>query len=408
MKILMVNKFLYISGGAESYMFNIVDYLRENGHEVSFFGMEDEKNIVSGEYNVNNTDFKAMSLKKVVNPFKLIYSKEAKVKMEKTIINFKPDIIHLHNYNYQLTPSIIYAAKKYKIPVIQTIHDPNIVCPYHRLYNFQKNEICEKCKNGKYINCVKTKCIDGSFAKSLIGTIEAYLYKKLKTYDYINKFICPSQFMNDKIVEFGVDKNKTTTVYNFINKKQITREDKKNDKYVLYFGRISYEKGIKTIIKSSELLPDIKFKICGTGPLLEELKEYVRLNKNSNVEFLGYKSGEELLEIIRNAAVTVYPSIWFENCPMSIIESKCLGVPVIGSNIGGIPELINDNVDGLIFEPDNFMDLADKIKSIINDDYNLDRLSKNCLQDYEKRFTAKEHYKHLIKIYTNCLNNRVE
>ena len=406
MRILLVNKFLYLNGGSESYMFSLANFLREKGNSVEFFGMQNDKNIENSKYNVRNVDFKKGSISNTINPLKLIYSVEAKRNLERYILDFKPDIIHLNNYNYQLTPSIIYAAKKYGIPVIQTVHDTNVVCPYHRLYNYKEQSICEKCKGRKYYNCLKTKCIDNSFLKSLIGTSESYLYKFLKTYDYIKYFICPSQFMNDKLQEFGIDGSKNVTISNFIDSNKLSNLNKNiNEKpYVLYFGRVSSEKGVKDLVKAAKLIPEIQIKICGTGPMVEELISYISHNQMKNVELLGFKSGDELVDTIKNAKASIVPSLCYDNCPMSIIESKACGVPVIGSKIGGIPELIRDGTDGYLYEPGDYEALANKIKNLIENKELLEMFSNNSIIDYKERFTVEKYYEQLIKIYNKCLN----
>ena len=184
MKILMVNKFLYPRGGSESYMLSLGAELVKKGHEVEYFGMYDEKNTVgnsAGKY-TSNMDFHSTGLSRFLYPFKIIYSREAKKKIMEVIKDFKPDIIHMNNINFQLTPSIIYGAKKLKVPVVQTVHDYQMICPNHLLYNFQKNTPCEKCVKGSKINCIKNKCIHSSLIKSVLGTIEAKLYSFLRTY----------------------------------------------------------------------------------------------------------------------------------------------------------------------------------------------------------------------------------
>jgi glycosyltransferase involved in cell wall biosynthesis len=400
MKVLMVNKFLYPKGGSETYMFALADYFTKMGHEVRFFGMYDEKNMVNvkREYLVNHIDFYEKSLKKFFYPFKIIYSREAKEKIGTIIREFKPDIVHLNNYNYQLTPSILYEIEKNGIPVVQTVHDPNLICPFHRLYNYQRQEICEKCKGKKFINCLKTKCINGSFSRSLIGTIEAYLYSYLDVYKKLSYFICPSHFMANKLVEFGIDKNRVRVLHNFIGELPENTEFSKKD-YILYFGRLSQEKGISTFLRAINELKDIKFVFAGGGPLETEL------NKYPNIKYVGFKQGKELTKVIQKSLFTVYPSEWYENCPMSVLESQALGIPVIGAKIGGIPELIEDGVDGLLFQPGNDLDLLEKIKYLYNNRDILNQFSFKC-REKVRRFSIDLYYDKIMNIYNEAIHRK--
>lgn len=393
MKILMVNKFLYPKGGSEIYMLDLSKKLTDMGHEVFYFGMEDEKNTVEVKNGlaVKNLNFQSKSLKRVFYPFKTIYSIEARNKIEKLIKSINPDIVHLNNYNYQLTPSIIYAAKKYDIPIIQTIHDTNIICPYHRLYNFKEQKICEKCKGKKFYHCAATKCVDNSLSKSIIATLEAYTYKYLNTYKHIKYLICPSRFMAEKLTEFGVKPSKIRVLYNFTvpNRGKLSGDKKEQ---VLYFGRISEEKGIKTLLSAISDLSNIKFVFVGAGPLSEELKKY------PNIEYAGYKSGDELYDLISQSLFSIIPSEWYENCPMSILESFSLGTPVIGSNIGGIPELIKNNSTGLLYRTGDKDDLVSKIDELYQNRNKLAEMSKQCVLEAD-RYSIDNYYGNILEIY---------
>lgn len=396
MKILMVNKFLYPRGGSEIYMLDLSRKLTDMGHEVFYFGMEDEKNTVKVKdgLEVRNLNFQSTSLKRLLYPFKTIYSIEARKKMEKLIEAINPDIVHLNNYNYQLTPSIIYAAKKYSIPIIQTIHDTNIVCPYHRLYNFKEQRICEKCKGNRFYKCAATKCVDNSLSKSIIATIEAYTYKYLRTYKHIKYLICPSRFMAEKLEEFGVPSRKIKVLYNFTvpNRGNISVDKKEQ---VLYFGRISEEKGINTLLQAIGHLKNIKFIFAGAGPLSEELKKY------PNIEYVGYKSGDELYDLISQSLFSIIPSEWYENCPMSILESFSLGTSVIGSNIGGIPELIKHNSTGLLYRTGDKEDLVSKINELYQNRNKLAEMSKQCVVEAGK-YSIDYYYENIMEVYKSA------
>lgn len=404
MKILMVNKFLYPRGGAETYFIKIGKYLEEQGHEIQYFGMYDDKNIMtntSRQY-TSNLDFHNAGFKKIFYPFKIIYSNEAKKKIRKVIEDFKPDVIHMNNINFQLTPSIIDVAVLFNIPLIQTVHDYQMICPNHLLFNPNDNQICEKCIHDSKWNCAKNNCIHNSKLKSVIGSIEGILYTKFKNeYKKINKFICPSYFLENKLLEASrIYEDKTITIHNFIELKDLHKYGKED--YVLFFGRLSEEKGLIMFLNCCKKLKNIKFKIAGTGPL-----EYM-CKGISNVEFVGFKTGQELERLIAKAKFSVYPSIWYENCPLSILESEALGTPVITAKNGGMMELVEDNITGLLVEDINEKNLLESIQNLYYDSRLLNEMYKNCILKREKMTSLEKYCEKIIEIYKNLIKSNKE
>lgn len=400
MKILMVNKFLYPNGGSETYMFKLGAYLKSIGHEVEYFGMEHEGRCVSNSLDLYTEamDFhNSSALKKLKLSFKTVYSREARNKMKKLLDKFEPDVVHLNNFNFQLTPSIIYAVKGKNIALVETVHDCQIACPNHRMYIEQKNENCDACLGGNYFNCVKNKCIHNSAIQSLLASAESYIYHKKSTYNLVDKYICPSNYMKETIKKGGIEESKLTVLHNFLEKDNKNYTKKDNEKYVLYFGRLSIEKGIKTLVDVIKELPHIKFIFVGDGPLEDYCKSI------DNLELAGRKSGDELKRYIANASFSICPSEWYENCPMTIIESLSLATPVIGSNLGGIPELINDNYTGLIFKHDDKEDLKQKISYLWNNDDIISKMSKNAINSSNN--TIENYTEKLLKIYEECIKH---
>lgn len=397
MRILMVNKYLYPKGGAETYVIKLGEYLKSLGHEVQYFGMSDERNVAGnsiGAY-TENIDFHNSSLaKKIKYPFKIIYSFDAAGKIRKLINAFKPDIVHLNNFNYQLTPSIIYEIKKHSIPIVYTAHDVQLVCPNHKFKNKDSEELCRDCAGGKFGNCIQHNCIHSSKLRSIIGAAEGWLYRKKHTYKMIDKIVCPSLFMEKELSANEDINGRTTTLYNFIE--EISPSGIERDNYVLYFGRYSEEKGIRTLITAAKALPAIQFVFAGKGELENEI------NSVPNIRNIGFKTGRELNEIIEKAAFSVLASEWSENCPFTVMESQTMHTPVIGAKIGGIPELIENGVTGLLFESGNLSDLISKIDYLYNNKEICARMSDNCKKisyDTISGYTYKmiDLYKDLIK-----------
>ncbi len=400
MKILMVNKFLYPRGGSESYMLYLGEYFKKIGHEVEYFGMADEKNTVgnSAKEYTGNMDFHSTGLARFLYPFKIIYSFEAKRKIMRVIDDFKPDIVHMNNINFQLTPSIIYGIKKKGIPLVQTVHDYQMICPNHLLYNFQKNTPCEKCLNGSHINCIKNKCIHLSTIKSILGVIEAKFYSLLKTYRKVDLFICPSNFLENKLLSAkSFYKGKTKTIHNFIDKEKFSNVNRKESPYIVFVGRLSKEKGIENIAGAAKLLPEYNFVIAGSGPDEDLLKDI------PNINLAGFLTGDKLTELMGNAKLLLLPSVCYENCPLSILEAHCMGVPVVTMNSGGMAELVKDGVTGTLVNEATPKGIAEKIKKTIeNKDY-YNSILENCKNEKDNILSVESYCDILIKEYEKLI-----
>lgn len=392
MKILMVNKFLYPNGGSETYIFKLGEQLQKEGHEVQYFGMEHEGRIVGNhaECYTSNMDFHTGKLQKLLYPFRIIYSREAKKKITIVLQDFQPDVVHLNNINFQLTPSVIYAVRDYekksgrKIKIVFTAHDYQWVCPNHMMRIPSTGEICFACRGGNFMQCTKNRCIHDSKVKSLIGTIEAKLYDRRKTYGMVDAIICPSEFMKKQLDTNPVLAEKTIMLHNFIDAPADRMSDKFQDEiaagkqskdiqdYVVYFGRFSEEKGTRTLLEACKALPQIPFIFAGTGPLEEEV------NQVKNVENRGFVTGDALRKLIAEARFSVYPSEWYENCPFSVMESQMYGTPVLASDLGGAPELVQAGKTGELFRGGDVEELTGHIRDLWNQPELCRKYSENC------------------------------
>lgn len=404
MKILLVNKFHYLKGGSEKYYFDLAKLLQEHGHEVAFFSMKDEKNIQTGckEYFVENSD---MNSKNIFKALDIIYSRKNKKAMEKALDDFKPDIVHLNNFQRQLSASIINPIKKRNIPIVFTAHDLQAICPAIVMLDSQR-QICEKCLNGKYINCAKNKCIKNSGLKSILGTVEAKYYKYKKIYiNKIDKIITPSEFYKFKLIQDGIPENNIETIHNFIDMDNYNVEVE-DDGYAFYFGRLIKEKGIFTLLEAFKGLKDKKLLIAGDGPDLEKIKEYLNKNKmKENVKLLGYIDSDKVKEYVRKSRFIIVPSIWYENCPYSVLETLAIGKPIIGSNLGGIPELVKNNESGLIYTYNKPKELQEKMKTLFENKELADELGKNAKQIAKKEYSKESYYNKIINIYEGAVKN---
>ena len=395
----MINKFLYPNGGSETYIFKLGEELTRLGHEVQYFGMEHEGRCVGNAVDAytSNMDFHGDScFSKLTYPIKTIYSIEARKKIRLVLENFKPDICHLNNFNYQLTPSIIWEIVKWRkenrciCKIIYTAHDYQLICPNHMCNNPKTHKNCERCLDGHFFNCIRGKCIHGSIAKSFVGAFEAVFWNLSSAYKYIDTIICCSEFMKSKMDTNPLFKEKTIAMHNFTDLNPI-KETKKQD-YVLYFGRFSEEKGIGTFLEVCKNLPDIPFVFAGSGPLEKEI------NSVDNIKNVGFKTGDELKKLIREARFSICPSEWYENCPFSVMESQRLGTPVIGADIGGIPELIEDGVTGDIFTAGDVFELTLKIKKFWFNPKLVEKMTSECVNIKHDNVTS--YSEKVVKIYT--------
>lgn len=395
MKILMVNKFLYQKGGAETYIIKLGDILRKNGHEVEFFGLQNEKNTLfnSADSYVTDMDFTKGIRKNLSAPLRIVYNSEARKKIRAVLTKFQPDVVHLNNIHFHLTPSIIIEVEKYrkqtgrKVRLVYTAHDYQLICPSHGLFDVDIN-VCEKCLGGNYTHCVRTKCIKNSRAKSLLGTIDAYYWKMSKAYSYVDTIVCCSEFLKSKLDTQERFKKKTVALHNFVDKVEAKRTEK--DDYILQFGHLAKDRGSYTLLEVAKRHPELRFVFAGYGEAVETIKTL------SNCEYVGFKTGEELEMLVRKAKIAVNPSICHDNCPFAVIEAQMYLTPVVGSRMGGIPELVREGETGELFEADNADDLERKILRILNGG-NYDQYVDNCTKlDIE---TQDTYYDKIIRIY---------
>ncbi len=403
MKILLANKFFYIKGGAEASFFTTAELLENNRNKIIFFSMNHPKNFSSKyeKYFVSNVDYENNNMKnKISVSLKLLYSFEARRKVENLIKKEKPDIAHLNNIYHQISPSILHVFKKNRIPIIITLRDYKLVCASYLMLNH--GEICEACKNGRYYNCFINGCVKDSKIKSLLNTIEMYLHHKmLNIYNLVDVFISPSKFLKKKLEKMGF-KGKIFYLPNFVEVENFKPKYYWQENSIVYFGRLSKEKGLFNLIEGAKDLR-VMIKIIGDGPIKESLKSVCRSKKLKNIKFLGYKGGENLKNEIRKSMFVVLPSEWYENNPRSIIEGFALGKPAIGTRIGGIPELIKDRETGLTYETGNIEDLRAKIMYLINSPDKIVEMGKNARRFVEKELNGEKHYQRLMEIYEQAI-----
>lgn len=406
MRVLQINKHHFIKGGADRVYFNTGSLLSDNQHEVIYFSTEHHDNFESSSsgYFVPFTDNRqAGFFRKIANAGNYLSSRIVYNNLNKLISKYRPDIAHLHLFYGGLSSSVLRSLKENNIPTVMSVHDYRLLCPANAFLD-SGNRICEKCRNRSYYQCAFKRCSEGDFFFSSILALEAYQRKYfIDPVDYIDHFIFVSKFSRDKHIEFDNRYSKKSShLYNFTD----VRNEKKTvekDNYFLFFGRLSEEKGLLTLLNVAKKLK-FNLRIAGAGPLEPEVIECAR--NSSNIEFLGYQSGSDLTDLIQSSLFIIVPSEWYENNPMTIIESYAYGIPVIGARIGGIPEIIIDNETGFLFESRNEDDLAKAIEKagrLTSAEYT--GFSLNARAFAEHNFSSVSHYSNLLKIYSKVLNN---
>ena len=356
MKIVLVNKFWYARGGAERVVLLTKELLEKAGHTVEVFGMNHPDNLFSNKYFIDNIEYNQGSFwQKIKFGLKAIYNLDAARNFEKLLQDFAPDVVHFHNIYHQLSCSIVGVAKKMNIKTVMTLHDYKFISPNYNLFHHGK--IDESCIDGQYYRCVLNNCME-NMPESFLATIEAYFVRFKKYKQMINKFISPSHFLRDKFIKAGFLDNTIEYLPNPLPDKNFEFADS-DDGYLLYVGRLSAEKGVQYLVESAKILSNIKFKIVGTGLDKQNIEENLQKHNIKNVELLGWQNGEVVNDLIKKARIVVVPSVWYENAPLSVLEAKAHGKIIIASNLGGMSELLPND---LLVEPSNTLILVKKIE----------------------------------------------
>ena len=387
-------------------MFNEKDLLIEMGHQVADFSRRFDDNVQSEfeKYFAPNIYYENVSVfRKAISAFELTYSFRTRKLFKMLIDNYKPDIIHAHSIYGRLTTSILDCAREKRIPVVMTLHDYKLICPSYRLLSH--GCICEDCRGGKFYYAILNRCHKNSLIPSLIYSLETYFNNILNKYiNGVDFFLCPSLFTLDKHASMGIPRDKLIHVPNHLDTNKYIPHYIPG-KHILYFGRISHEKGILTMLNALKG-SGYPLKIVGDGPVRPTYEQYAKDHCIDSVTFEGHKSGKDLESIIRQSAFVICPSEWYENFPMVVLESMALGKPVIGANIGGIPEMIDDGVNGFLFTSGDHESLRMKIHSLYTDSAQITKMGKNARNKVETNWNKHIHSKELMQAYHMAIESR--
>ncbi|HVI80188.1 MAG TPA: glycosyltransferase family 4 protein [Candidatus Acidoferrum sp.] len=384
MKVLLVHSAYQQYGGEDSVVKAETELLQSHGDEV----------ILYGRHNDEIKDFNIFQKAAFVP--QSIYSWKTSSELDDVVRRVQPDVAFIHNIYPLISPSVYHALHALGVPAVQVLHNFRPFCPNGLFYT--QNHVCEACKSGNYLNAVKNRCFRGSAALSGLYGLVLGLNRMARMVDKISGFICLTEFFRIKMREVGIPESKLFVRPNFVRAPAL-RETRDSSGYALFLGRLSPEKGCWMLIRAFEQLPGVHLKIVGTGPMEQELREYIRNKGIQNIEMLGFKAGEEKWEILRNALCVVLPSEWYENFPVTALEGFMAARPVVASRIGGLPYIVEDGKSGLLFEPGNAEELAQHLRYLVGHPAEAESMGRRGRMLTETKYGPEEGYENLMRVF---------
>ena len=389
--ILMVHNQYKNRGGEDTVFENEIKLLIENNNNVL-------------KYTRDNNEIDKMNLlKKILLPFTNIFSIKAYKEIKKIIKTNNIDIVHVHNYNNLISPSVFYACKKSKVPVVQTVHNYRMLCP-NGLF-FRDNHICEDCPKKGLKYSIKNRCYHNSIIQSFFVALSLKIHRLTKIYKYVN-FIFLTEFNKNKFVEYNrkfkiFDENKFYVKPNFVSdilsKERKTLKERKNQ--ITYVGRLDEAKGIKLLLNLWKNINYIDLIICGTGPLEDYVKRFIKDNNLKNIFYNGFVKNMDAIKIIGESKALILPTQWYEGFPMTIVEAFSVGTPVLASDLGNCSTIVKNNVNGF-----KFSKIDNQLNELIEKIINSNSIYESTINDFMNNYTKEKNNKELIAIYSNVIN----
>ncbi|HEY3975350.1 MAG TPA: glycosyltransferase family 4 protein [Candidatus Sulfotelmatobacter sp.] len=393
MRVLLVHSAYQQFGGEDSVVRAETELLRKHADEVY-------------HYSRHNDEIKQFGLtEKAAFLPQTIYSWKTSGELEDVVRGFRPDVAFIHNVYPLISPSGYHKLHSLGIPTLQVLHNFRLHCPNGLFYT--QGQICEACKGGDYLNAVRKRCYKDSYAFSGLYAATLGLNRVGGVIDKISGFICLTEFFKSKMQEMGVPESKLFVRPNFVYAPPLPAGKMPGD-YVLFMGRLSPEKGCWTLIRAFEQLPLVRLKILGTGPLEQEFRQYVQQKGIRNIEMLGFKSGSEKWEILRNARCLAMPSEWYENFPVTALEAFMACKPIIAARLGGLPYIVEEGKSGLLFEAGNVSELAQKIQWLVDRPDEAVRMGECGRRLTETKYGPEQGYRNLMKIFEQVISAQAQ
>jgi glycosyltransferase involved in cell wall biosynthesis len=387
MKVLFVHNFYQQFGGEDSAAIAERNLLESHGDEVLCFTR-------------HNDEIKSYSLwdKAAFIP-RTMYSHRTERELKQAVEDFAPSVAFVHNVYPLISPSLYHTLHALRVPIVQVVHDFRPFCPNGWFYI--DGEICERCKFGNYLHAVKHRCYKDSYILSALYSASLAGNRMAGMTDKVAAYVCLTNFYRQKMLEVGLPEKKLFIRPNFIDPAAFApdRSSPGAGEYALYLGRLSSEKGPLTVLRAFEKLPDVPLKIVGTGPLEAEMKQYIRDKNLVNVEMVGFKSGADKWQMIKNALFAIIPSECYENFPMVSLEYFSGGKPIIASNLGGLPHIVEEGKTGMLYRPGDVDHLVEKIRCMLACPAQIAEMGKRGRELAETRYGPKESYSSLMNIF---------
>ena len=426
MKIILVNYRYFISGGPERYYFNIKEILERNGHEVIPFSVKSSRNVPNDyeKYFLDIVDdevyfaqAKKKTPKMILKSFtRMFYSFEAKKKMKQLISDTKPDLVYIMQMHNKISPSIVYAARELKVPVVHRISDFQYMCPNALFYN-DRIGVCEDCLKGKRMSCVKYKCVLNSPVYSGIKMMAKWMHDIMKVHRRIDAFVVPSEFTLGRLHEYGIPMEKLNHIPTFFNLKEVNPEVEYKP-FVLFVGRIEKQKGLMSLVKAFETIP-YELKIIGfsNDGYEDEMKQYLgrpingdlnveettAYGKNGNIHFLGRKKFEDIVPYLKSCMCTVVPSEWYDNFPNVVLESYAYKKAVIATDFGSLQYMVDEGNTGMKFRYADLDDLRRCVSYMIEHPEASMAMGENAYHLIETKYSPDSHYNKLIELMNKVI-----
>jgi glycosyltransferase involved in cell wall biosynthesis len=386
MRVLIVHGAYQQFGGEDSVVRAERELLERHGDEVLLYSRHNDE---TKQFNfVDKAAFFPQTL----------YSWKSSAEIADVVQGFKPDVAFVHNVYPLISPSVYYKLNSLGVPAVQVLHNFRPFCPNGFYYT--QGQVCEDCRGGNYLSAVRKRCYKDSYLLSGLYGLTLGANRLAGMIDNIAGFICLTEFFKIKMQEAGVPDSKLFVRPNFVYAPPLESEAKSAGKYALYLGRLSPEKGCLTLIHAFEQMPGLTLKMIGTGPQEQELKDYVRDKGVTNIEFLGFKSGDEKWQLLRDALCLVLPSEWYENFPVTVLEGFMAAKPVVASRMGGLPYIVEDGKTGLLFEAGAAQELAQKIQQLAGDPAAAQRMGARGRTLSETKYGPEQGYRNLMDIFS--------
>lgn len=406
MRVLHVNKFLYRRGGAEGYMFDLASLQRSRGDEVAQFGMSHPENepMPYARFFPSQVEFDPAPrgvAGKARGVGRMLWSTSARRGVEAVLDDFRPDVVHLHNVYHQLSPSVLAPLRRRGIGALMTLHDYKLACPTYQFLDH--GAPCEACLTHRFWEPIRRRCNGGSLAASAANAVELSLHTLGRAYAPVGVFACPSRFLEAKMRQGRVFPDRLRWIPNFVDVAGVTPASEPGNGRVVFAGRLADEKGVDTLVEAVAATPGLLVDLAGDGPARPALEsQAAALGAGDRITFHGRLPLEGVHDLLRASSVGVCPSRWYENQPLAVLESFACGRPVVGTGLGGIPELIEPGVDGAIVPPNDPRALGAALRELATDPGRAHAMGATARAKAERIFSSDLHLERLDALYAEA------